>query len=117
MPGARWTSLSAIHPDRISGVKLIRLCLARASFANQNNNNNNNKIPFPLCHLKFYSSSHCVKVIAMYVLLYYMYAKKKNYFQISELIMGAIKSRFCKHGSLTFTKSLRISFLKYTQEQ
>ena len=48
--------------------------------------------------------------------MYYV-CKKNNYFQISELIMGAIKSRFCKHGSLAFTKSLRISFLKYTQEQ
>ena len=41
----RWTSLSAIHPDRISGVKLIRLCLASLlpSFANQLNNNNKRK--------------------------------------------------------------------------
>ena len=42
-PWARWTSLSAIHPDRISQpVKLIRLCLATPSFANQLNNNNRN---------------------------------------------------------------------------
>ena len=39
-PRARWTSWSAIHRDRISGVKLIRLCLAGASFANQLDNNN-----------------------------------------------------------------------------
>ena len=46
-PWARWTSLSAIHPDRISPpVKLIRLCLAAPSFANQLNNNNRHSCSF-----------------------------------------------------------------------